>query len=104
MNPNYLKCSHKNASFESIEVLIRARTVVVCVREYGFVTGSVSQFSADFDPLLARCTDEIAEMVTLIIIIIHGPVFGRSILAERTNSNESSGAHPRKFIDKNFSF
>lgn len=76
MYPSSLKYNLKNASFEGIEVHIRARTSVFCVRQYGFVTGSVPQFSAEVDALLAHCTDEIAEMVTLIIIIIHRPVFG----------------------------
>jgi len=77
MYPGNLKCSPKNASFESIEFHIRARTSVFYVRQYGFVTRSVPQFSAEVDPLFAHCTGEIAEMVTLIIIIIHRPVFGR---------------------------
>jgi hypothetical protein len=54
-----------------------ARTSVFCVKQYGFVTGCVPQFSAQVDPLLAHCRDAIAEMVTLIIIITHRPVFGR---------------------------
>lgn len=74
------------------------------MRQYGFVTDSVLQFSAEVDPLLAYCTEEIAEMVALIIIIIHRSVFGWEIQAERTNSKKSPGAHPPKFTEKNLSF
>jgi hypothetical protein len=77
MYPSNLKCSHKNASFENIEVHIRTRNSVFFVRQYGFVTGFVPQFSAEVDPLLAHCTDEIAEMVTLKIVIIQRPMFSR---------------------------
>lgn len=61
------------------------------MRQYGFVNGSVPQFSAEVDPLLAHCTDEFIEMVMLIIIIIYRSAFGREIQAERTNCKKSPG-------------
>lgn len=97
-----LNAASKNASFECIEIHIRARTAVCCVRQYGFVTDPVPRFSAEVDPLLAHCTDEIAEMFALIIVIIHRPVFGWEIQAERKKLKEITRGTPSEIYRKEF--